>query len=138
MKKLLLLVLLAMTTTIVHTQDSVFVTAPGASLDRSEQPQRVSGDDIVRYRGAYQLSSGQTLTLKGWGGRLYAAVDGQAQHELAATGEHGFTARDGLLKMHIELQGDGRASGQLLMWKPARDVADGGTGKPEPVVLALR
>ena|SRR5476649_2856147 len=138
MKKLLLLVLLATTTTIVHTQDSVFVTAPTASFDRNEALHRVDSDDIVRYRGAYQLSNGQTLILKGWGARLYAAVGDGAPHELAATGEHGFTARDGQLTMHIELRGDGGASGQLLMWKAARDVADGGSGAPELVALALR
>ena len=137
MKKLILLVLLGLTSTIVHAQDSVIVTAPTLRLDSGEQLHRVNSDDIARYRGEYDLSNGQTLILTSWGARLYAAVDDQPQHELAATGDHGFTARDGQMKMHIELH-DGDASGQLLMLKPPRDLADGGTGTPELVALTFR
>lgn len=138
MKKLILLVLLGMTSTVVHAQESVIVNGPQLRLDGDEALHRVSSDDLVRYKGAYDLSNGQTLVLKSWGARLYAAIDDQPQHELAATTDNGFSAYDGQLKMRIELRGDGSASGQLLMVKPPRTLADGSKAAPELLALSLR
>ncbi|WP_295996746.1 hypothetical protein [Rugamonas sp.] len=138
MKKLIVLMLLAMTSSVVHAQDDVIVNAPTLRLDSNEPLHRVSSDDLGRYRGAYELSNGQTLIVRSWGARLYAALDDQPQHELAATGDHGFAARDGQLKIYIDLHDDGRASGQLLIATPPRQLADGSMSAQEPLALTLR
>jgi hypothetical protein len=70
-----------------------------------------------QYRGAYDLSNGQTLSLAASGTRMYAMLDDGERHELAAAGHGRFVAKDLTLKVTLVRKYDGDFGGELLIAK---------------------
>ena len=77
-------------------------------------PYRMFVDDFREYKGRYSLSNGLELGLTNVGRKMYAQVGDQPRHEILATGQDRFVARDGKLDLHLVLTDNGRdASGEL-------------------------
>lgn len=105
------------------------VTIPGRTLQiEAPAPDRIipmQRDEFQQFAGAYTLSNGQTLYLRRVDKKYFARLDEQAEHQIVATASNTFVALDRQLKMSIDLERYGKASGELLIAAPRQDVADG-------------
>jgi hypothetical protein len=136
MKKISLIALLAVAAPAVFAQSPTppTVTVPGYSISMPERTVGKAGAGFDTYRGAYDLSNGQVLSLTERGATMYAQLDDGNWRELAATGYGRFVAKDLSLKITLERKMDGDIGGELLI---ARSPAV--AGQPmEYVRLALR
>jgi len=121
------------------TTDPDRVMVPGSashmlSIDVPAKPLRLDRDDFDRYRGAYDLSNGQTLQVFRDGLRMYAEVDQLGRHQIVASARNAFVALDKKMKMRIDLRDDGSVGGELVMMVPAANLAGvaGVAGLPGP------
>jgi len=136
MKKISLIVLLAFAAPVVLAQStsSPTVKVPAYNISIPEKTIGKTSAGFDSYRGAYDLSNGQVLSLVNSGATMYAQLDDGSQHELAATGYGKFVARDLSMRITLERKADGEVGGELLIAR-SPSVA----GQPmEYVRLALR
>lgn len=122
MKNLLLLPLLSIVSVgaIAQSTQAVDSVNVPANIQRIEVPARayhMSQMDFGEYRGSYDLSNGQILTLSTRGLRMYAELDDGEKSEIVATGTRSFVATDQRLKMRFERQASGDLGGELLIAK---------------------
>jgi hypothetical protein len=130
MKKLLLAALMgaACMGALAQQSDTVTIPAPAQSISAIEAPtQRVYMSDMEfgSYKGGYDLSNGQVLTLTKKGSRMYAEVGDLGEHQVVAVARNTFVALDQKLRVRIDLDtgiGDG-VGGELVMVVPGRSVA---------------
>jgi hypothetical protein len=136
MKKIRLIALLAIAAPAVFAQSPTppTVTVPAYTIAPPERTLGKTAADFDTYRGAYDLSNGQVLSLVANGATMYAQLDDESRHELAAIGRGRFVAKDLSMKITLERKLDGDFGGEMLIAKsPA--VA----GQPvEYIRLALR
>jgi len=131
MKKLLLAILLCgplAAWSAPSDQDEPVVTVTGTAHPGIQLPNRqrtMTPGDYYNYIRDYDLANGQTLSVFARGETIFASVDGAVRHELVASNANTFYARDGQLKMNINLQGENDASGTLYMVVPQQTLADG-------------
>lgn len=120
MKRILLFVLLSGVALAAAAQDpaSSSVEVRGSQIALPANAYPVLAADFDRLRGAYQLSTGQTMVLRREGRRLYADVGSLPAKELVATDHNQFVALDRQLKMTIEEHLGGYMTGELLMVMP--------------------
>lgn len=109
------------------TGNSETVTISGAKAGASQQVRTMSPDEFNRFSGSYELSNGQSLALFTRGLKKYAALHGEAWHELVATSSNSFVSKDKQLQMTIDVNESGEVRGELLMVVPDR-LAGGGSG----------
>ncbi|HEY9104523.1 hypothetical protein [Chitinimonas sp.] len=107
--------------------------SPSISLPEAYSTMHPS--DYYDYLRTYDLANGMELTVYGYRNRVYAAVGDQPRHELVAAGPSTFYARDGAMKMSVELLGQYEAQGELQMVVPA--VALGGEATGKNVLLRI-
>lgn len=113
---------------LAQQSDTVTIPAPQQPLSVIEAPtQRVHMTDMEfgSYKGGYDLSNGQVLTLTRRGSHMYAEVGDQGAHQIVAVAHNTFVALDQKLKVRIDLDtgvGSG-IGGELLMVVPGRSVA---------------
>lgn len=114
------------------------VTIPGSALkiDIPDRRHYMDSADFDEFRGEYQLSNGQTLTLSGKGKFMYAEIDQLGQHRIIATARNAFVALDRQLKMRIDWRDNGSTGGEVLMVVPRRMA--GGAVTEEVVALVMR
>jgi hypothetical protein len=117
--------------------ESVTIPAPRLQIVVPEHTYRMDRRDFEEYSGGYELSNGQTLTLRHNGFAMYASLDGQEPHRIVATGRNAFVALDRKLQVKIELQPDGKVGGEVLIAMPSQKLADGSPGA-EVVRVAMR
>jgi hypothetical protein len=121
------------------TSDSATVTISKSDRQLTQQDYRMLPREFAEFKGTYQLSDGNTLFLfsRMAGSHMYAKVQDQPEHEIMATAANSFVALDRQLRMRIDLQADGQASGELLMRvNPAS--ASIAPGAEQYIALALR
>jgi hypothetical protein len=116
--------------------ESVTIPAPHLQIVVPERTYRMDRSDFYEYSRAYELSNGQTLTLRHNGFAMYASLDGE-EHRIVATGRNAFVALDRKLQVKIELQPDGSAGGEVLIAVPSQKLAEGSPAV-QFVALALR
>ncbi|GAB2869232.1 hypothetical protein GCM10027277_42970 [Pseudoduganella ginsengisoli] len=136
MKKLSLIVLLAIAApaAFAQSQSPQSVKVPGYNISAPERTFSKAAAGFDNYRGAYDLSNGQVLSLMAHGASMFAQLDDGDRHELAATGYGKFVAKDLSLKITLERKADGDVGGEMLIAKSS-SVA----GQPmEYVRIALR
>lgn len=136
MKKISLIVLLAFAAPVVLAQSasSPTVKVPAYNITAPEKTVGKTSAGFDTYRGAYDLSNGQVLSLMNSGATMYAQLDDGSRHELAATGYGKFVARDLSMKITLERKADGDVGGEMLIAR-SPSVA----GQPmEYVRIALR
>ena len=120
----------------VDTQ-TVNIGAVSPKYDLSQGHRVMSADEFGQFAGSYDLSNGKTLSLFTRGQKKYAAIQGEARHELVATRENSFVSVDRQLKMTIVKDENGDAKGELLIAGPAQ-LARANTHKKHTALLASR
>jgi len=105
--------------------ESVTIPAPRLQIVVPEHTYRMDRRDFEEYSGGYELSNGQTLTLRHNGFAMYASLDGQEPHRIVATGRNSFVALDRKLQVKLDLQPDGKVGGEVLIALPSQTLADG-------------
>jgi hypothetical protein len=100
--------------------ESVTITDPDASV-RIVVPGKnylISSDEFYHFKGSYSLSNGQVLSLFDRGPFMYARLMGEKWHRIIATAPNAFVALDKQMKMRIDLNENGDASGELYIATP--------------------
>lgn len=117
MKKISLIALLAFAAPLVLAQSasSPTVKVPAYNISIPEKTVGKTSAGFDTYRGAYDLSNGQVLSLINSGATMYAQLDDGDRHELAATGYGKFVAKDLSLRITLERKADGDVGGEMLI-----------------------
>jgi hypothetical protein len=121
-------------------QDRVIVPLPPSEL-RIELPdtyKKMWPDQYEAYKGAYNLSNGQTLSIRSFGTNMVAYIDNDKWHKLVAVAPNTFVALDRQLKMEINLLDDGDANGWVHMVVPAQKLSSGEIVPEKVVSFAMR
>lgn len=132
MKSLLLSAILALAASSTLAQSElatdiprVEVPARALTIEVPAKPRYMMADDFKQFAGEYDLSNGDTLSLRRSGGLMYARIGKQDEHRIVATGRNAFVALDRQLKVRIDHNDDGTVGGELVMVVPAQKLADG-------------
>jgi hypothetical protein len=132
MKKFVLLTLLgAMTLTSVAqtaTKDET-VTISGSKAEMMHATRSMSPSEFGRFTGSYELSNGNSLALFSRGLKKFAALHGEAWHEIVATSDNSFVAKDHQLKLDIYREDDGTVHGDLYLPRDVAQTADNQAGQ---------
>ncbi|MTV38131.1 hypothetical protein [Duganella radicis] len=117
--------------------DSVTIPAPRLKIELPAQRYHMPAADLKEFRGAYELSNGQILRLRGVGTVLYGEIDDQGEHRMIAANRNTFVALDRKLQVRIDREQYGEPGGEVLMAVPVR-VAETGEIGEHVVRLATR
>jgi hypothetical protein len=102
--------------------DTVTIPAPTLRIDAPVK-RYMSEMEFSAFKGGYDLSNGEVLTLKRVGNRMYAEVGDWGQHQIVAVSKDTFVALDQKLKVRIDINNFGDVGGELLMVVPGNSVA---------------
>jgi hypothetical protein len=122
-----LLSLVALTTVAQTAPKSPTVTISGAKSDVTQQVHPMPAAEFNQFAGSYELANGNSLALFTRGLKKYAAIHGEARHEVVATSANSFAAKDGQLKFDIYREDDGTVHGAAYIPKDVMQTADGRT-----------
>ncbi|NVM76555.1 hypothetical protein FHW83_002350 [Duganella sp. SG902] len=117
--------------------DSVTIPAPRLKIELPAKQYHMTVADLNEFRGAYQLSNGQILRLRGIGTVLYGEIDDQGEHRMVAASRNTFVALDRKLQVRIDREQYGEPGGEVLMAVPVRSAETGEIGE-HVVRLAAR
>lgn len=144
MKSLLLSAILALAASSTLAQSElatdiprVEVPARALTIEVPAMPRYMMADDFKQFAGEYDLSNGDTLSLRRSGGLMYARIGKQDEHRIVATGRNAFVALDRQLKVRIDHNDDGTVGGELVMVVPAQKLADGSMTEERIASLAF-
>lgn len=112
----------------VNGSDTVTITSPGPVISLPSQPRIMSQLEFSKFVGTYELSNGQTLSLFVRGNAKYAALKGEASHELVAKSGNSFVAKDRQLAVTIDLHDMAEPGGEVLMREPGSALASDDKG----------
>ncbi len=99
------------------TDSSVYVR--GYPVETPAKTYHMFQTDFDLYKGAYELSNGETMVLRQAGRRLVAEVGNRPPKELVALSRNVFVATDKDLKMTLRHDFDGEVRGEVLIRVPA-------------------
>jgi len=119
------------------SDESVTIPAPRLTIDQPERLYYIDPKESREFRGTYELSNGQVLTLTAVGNIMYGEVGDQGQHRLVATRYNTFVAVDRKLQVRLDRGQDGETAGEVLMAVPMQVAATGESGE-QVVRLAVR
>ena len=119
-------------------EERVTVTRPQLSIEVPDHIRRFSKEDFEPYVMAYDLSNGSSVTLTRTANRMYAEIDKLGRHEIVGAAANTFVALDRQLKLHIDLDRDGGATGEVLMAVPQPQVAGALPAEPKYLLVAFR
>jgi hypothetical protein len=105
------------------------VTISGAKSGMKEQVRAMPADEFNQFTGSYELANGDSLALFTRGQKKYAALHGDAWHEIVATSANSFVAKDSRLKLDIYREDDGSVHGDVYLPKNDTQTADGRSGE---------
>lgn len=112
------------------SDESVTIPAPRLTIDQPQRHYYIDPKESLEYRGTYELSDGQVLTLSAVGNVMYGEVGEQGRHRLVATRHNTFVAMDRKLQVRIDRSQDGEAGGgEVLMAVPMRIAETGEIGE---------
>jgi hypothetical protein len=94
--------------------------------------------DLDDFKGAYEMSDGDTMVLRQYGRKLFAEVGDRPRTELVAAARNEFVAVDRQLSMTLNKQDDGQVTGEVLMATPQRALGQAGGAGVLVTVLATR
>lgn len=114
------------------------IRIPAYTIQTPAQTYRMMPSDLAFYKGAYDLSNGETLMLTASGHQLYGAVGDRPRTELVSIGNDTFVAIDRQLQVTIEKDIHGQVGGEVLMAMPAAGVASARQDGLTPTTLASR
>ncbi len=131
MKKIALLSFLGLMTLAANAQNAPQdsrVTISGAKSETAEQVRAMPADEFKRFAGSYELANGNSLALFTRGLKKYAALHGEAWHEIVATSANSFVAKDSQLRIDIYRAENGTVSGDVYLPKSDVQTAAGASG----------
>jgi hypothetical protein len=103
-----------------QTEQGTSVQVPGYPIELPTTIHRAAAGDFAQFRGAYELSNGDTMVLRSEGHRMFAVVGDRPQVELVAAASNVFVGVDKQLKMTLEEQASGPIKGELLIAMPGQ------------------
>jgi hypothetical protein len=89
------------------------VTISGIGVPRHPYPMDV--DEFYKFKGSYDLASGETLSLFNRGSAFFAKIGPDRWHRIVAVSPNTFVAKDHLLKIRLDPQENGEVTGELLL-----------------------
>lgn len=121
MKRLLLSISLGVLSLAATAQDpATSVRVPAYVIEVPAQPIHMFPGDFDKYKGSYDLSNGESMTLRQIGSHIYADVGDRPRTEMVATTRNSFVAVDRQFKMTLHGSGyDGNVAGEMLLSTPA-------------------
>jgi hypothetical protein len=129
MKNILVLLTFAVSATAAFAQTSSEV--PTVKISATQDPYKydqayeMSPAEFNKFKGDYKLGNGMTLSLFEKNQARFAQIDDSDQHEIIAVARNAFVAQDKQLKMRINLNEDGKGSGELNYILPPLFSAEG-------------
>ncbi|RZT04373.1 hypothetical protein SAMN05216319_3845 [Duganella sp. CF402] len=111
------------------SDESVRIPAPRLTIELPERHSYVDPRESREFRGTYELSNGQLLTLTAVGNIMYGEVGEQGRHRMVATRHNTFVALDRKLQVRIDRGQDGETSGEVLVAVPMRIAETGEIGE---------
>jgi len=123
-------IVLASTQQLASAADNVSAGAIVQSIELPVPSLRMDPAIAAEYVGVYDLSNGDTLKIVKRGMLFYASLGtDDVRHRLVTAGKSTFVSVDKQLKIHLERDGEGVASGEVF-------IAVGANGLP--VMASLR
>lgn len=121
MKRLLISTLLGVLSmaAIAQTEPESAVQIHGHQIQLPDHPYRMFRGDFDDYKGRYDLSNGEQMTLLSRGHRMYAVIGDRPLTEMVAASAKEFVAVDRQFKMKLDQQW-GEMSGELWLEVPSR------------------
>ena len=117
--------LIALTSNAQTTSGDAQVTISGAKSASAETTRGMSADQFNQFAGSYELANGDSLALFTRGLKKFAALHGEAWHELVATSANSFVAKDHQMKIDIVREENGVVHGDLYLPKGDMQTAEG-------------
>jgi hypothetical protein len=130
MKRLLLSTLLGMLAlaATAQTQADRSVRIGRYQIELPTKVYKMFPGDFDIYKGVYDLSNGDTMTLRSFGRHIYADVGDRPRSELVAADHNVFVAVDRQLKMTLSEDTFGQVTGEVVMVVPRQSAqTDGAT-----------
>lgn len=130
MKRLLLSTLLGVFTLAATAQsgpDSA-VRIRGYQIELPAKPLHIFPGDFDIYKGAYDLSNGETMVLRQQGHRLFADIGARPRTEMVAAAPNVFVALDRQFKMTLSDNDFGPVTGELLLVMPSQSAQANAAG----------
>lgn len=126
MKKLILCAMLSALSlpTLAQTQepiDTVTIRQPELRIELPVTPYDMSAREFYKFKGSYDLANGQTLSLFERRNTRYAQVSNQEKRQIVAADKNTFVAMDRQLKVRLDIDDNGGATGELWMVVPANN-----------------
>lgn len=128
MKKIALLVALCAIslTSLAQTAPKDETITISGSKTEANQTRAMRPDEFSKFTGSYELANGDSLALFSRGLKKYAALHGEAWHEIVATSDNSFVATDQQMKIEIYREDNGMVHGNLYLPKAGMQTADSG------------
>jgi hypothetical protein len=125
---------LALGATAQSQSDDTSVRIPGYPFQLPAQPHRLMPGDFDAFKGAYDMSNGDSMVLRQIGRKVYADVGDRPRTELIAAARNEFVSVDRQLKMTLNTHEDGPVTGELLIASPVQEM---GQARGAGVTVAL-
>lgn len=104
--------------------DTVTVTPNTAELFTQDR-YPMQADEFYKFKRAYTLSNGMTLSVYDIGSMKYAQLNDGARERIVATSHNTFVSTKSSLQMHINVQSDDEVNGEVFI-PSAATLADSG------------
>ncbi|PIL46418.1 hypothetical protein CR105_04950 [Massilia eurypsychrophila] len=110
---------------------------PGYQIQLPEQPYRLMPGDFNDFKGAYDMSNGDTMVLRQYGRKLFAEIGDGPRTEIVPAARNEFVSVDEQLKMTLNRNVDGLVKGELLMALPRQTMGQAGGAGVTVTLLGL-
>ena len=141
MKRLLLSTLLGVFTLAATAQsapDDSAVRIRGYQIELPAKPLHVFPGDFDVYKGAYDLSNGDTMVLLQRGHRLFADIGARPRTEMVAAAPNVFVGLDRQFKMTLSDNELGPVTGELVLVVPSRSAQANAAGGEMVRLVTIR
>ncbi|MFC0131021.1 hypothetical protein [Massilia eurypsychrophila] len=128
---------LALAGTAQTAPDDTSVRIPGYQIQLPEQPYRLMPGDFNDFKGAYDMSNGDTMVLRQYGRKLFAEIGDGPRTEIVPAARNEFVSVDEQLKMTLNRNVDGLVKGELLMALPRQTMGQAGGAGVTVTLLGL-
>ncbi|HEY8097325.1 MAG TPA: hypothetical protein VIE65_14690 [Methylobacter sp.] len=123
----------------VTDSNTVTITAKGPVIVLPARTQAMSPGEFGQFAGSYELANGNSIALFSRGLKKYAALHGEAWHELVAVAGNSFVAKDRQLKVTLDRNDDGEVSGgEVFIVVPADRISKNSPRKQQVQSVAMR
>lgn len=127
---------LALAATAQTEPEDTLIRVPGYQIQLPAQPHRLMPGDFNDFKGAYDLSNGDTMVLRQYGRKMFAEVGDGPRTEIVAAARNEFVSVDQALKMTLNKHDDGPVTGELLMASPRPALGQAGAAAVAVTLLS--